>query len=71
MRAGRALRQQWAMEAAEKIPCSGCGHPPSRHREYQPTYEIRGGEIITVEHPRYKPALFHCEVEGCRCEVQR
>lgn len=66
MTAGRALRQKWEMDRLDATPCE-CGHLRSEHRELQPTYELRDGEIVTTEHPDYRPGEFHCTVDGCEC----
>lgn len=71
MAAGYLLRKDQALAEAGERPCPGCGHPTRRHRELQPTWELRDGEIIEMPHPDYQPFVFHCEVEGCGCALDR
>jgi hypothetical protein len=54
-------------------PCAKCGHRDG-HREYQATQTVAivNGviEITTIPHPKYRPLLFACTVDGCDCEIQ-
>jgi hypothetical protein len=68
-RAGRALRDGWALDRAAAQLCA-CGHPMGEHRELQPDRVIIDGEIVETPHPEYKPGLFFCGIEGCGCRVQ-
>ena len=65
MRAGRALRDQWAADKAWATLCpNGCGHSIMEHRNHQPTRQIVGFEIVETPHPEFHPLRFKCD----RCE---
>lgn len=71
MKAGRALRDGWAMEAAAAKVCH-CGHTLGEHRLLpRETYEIvevdGAPQVITTQNPAYQPTDFHCSHEGCSC----
>lgn len=69
MAAGYLLRAERAFEERGNKPCEQCGHTHS-HFEYAGKWVIEDGEMVWQQHPKYKPALFHCVIEGCDCEKQ-
>ncbi len=71
-RAGFALRDKWAMEAAAAKLCS-CGHRTGDHAELGFDRIIETNEQGHPIGERYEPKPghlpwhFHCRVEGCSC----
>jgi hypothetical protein len=59
----RAMRERVADERARRTP-GPCGHSIVEYREYQPSFTLEDGEIVTTPHPRYRPLLFICGVCG-------
>lgn len=63
-------QKRWEAQANAWTCPNRCGHDVTAHREYPSTWETdEDGELIEVRHPRYRPALFACHVEGCACEI--
>lgn len=74
-RAGWALREKWAMEAAAAKLCT-CGHRMGGHRElgYERIIEINElGHAVGERYepkPDHVPGHFHCEDDGCTCSIE-
>ena len=83
-RAGWALREKWAMEAASAKLCS-CGHRMGDHLELQdvlcvagvpfdpssPPADIDFSTVSWEKHPGHVVGEFHCSDADCDCIVRR
>jgi len=61
--------RRWEAKADAWACPNGCGHGVVLHREYPSTWQPSEDGPMEVEHPRYRPGLFACHMDGCGCEV--
>lgn len=63
--------RRWEAQADAWSCPNGCGHDTVDHREYASKWNVGSDfELVEVKHPRYRPGLFACHVDGCSCEHQ-